>query len=69
MGGFLGAISKRDCVLDLLFGVDDHSPLGTRRGGTVIYNETTGFQRQIHNIENTPFGLPVSGRLVEDHRY
>lgn len=55
MGGFFGAISKRDCVLDLFFGVDYHSHLGTRRGGMVVYDRETGFQRQIHNIENTPF--------------
>ena len=55
MGGFFGAISKRDCVLDLFFGVDYHSHLGTRRGGMAIYDERDGFQRQIHSIENTPF--------------
>lgn len=55
MGGFFGAISKRDCVLDIFFGVDYHSHLGTRRGGMAIYDPVSGFQRQIHNIENTPF--------------
>ncbi|MCI8537779.1 MAG: amidophosphoribosyltransferase [Oscillospiraceae bacterium] len=55
MGGFFGAISKRDCVLDLFFGVDYHSHLGTRRGGMIVYDHESGFQRQIHNIENTPF--------------
>ena len=55
MGGFFGAISKRDCVLDLFFGVDYHSHLGTRRGGMIVYGEDRGFQRQIHNIESTPF--------------
>lgn len=55
MGGFFGAISKRDCVLDIFFGVDYHSHLGTRRGGMLVYGEENGFQRQIHNIENTPF--------------
>ena len=55
MGGFFGAVSKRDCVLDIFFGADYHSHLGTRRGGMAIYDESTGFQRQIHNIENTPF--------------
>ncbi len=55
MGGFFGAISKRDCVLDIFFGVDYHSHLGTRRGGMAIYDAQSGFQRQIHNIENTPF--------------
>ena len=55
MGGFFGAISKRDCVLDIFFGVDYHSHLGTRRGGMIVYDRKDGFQRQIHNIENTPF--------------
>lgn len=55
MGGFFGAVSKRDVTLDIFFGVDYHSHLGTRRGGMAIYNEEKGFNRQIHNIENTPF--------------
>ena len=55
MGGFFGAVSKRDCVLDIFFGVDYHSHLGTRRGGMIIHDSKDGFQRQIHNIENTPF--------------
>ena len=55
MGGFFGAISKQDCVLDIFFGVDYHSHLGTRRGGMIVYDRKDGFQRQIHNIENTPF--------------
>ena len=56
MGGFFGTISKRDCVLDVFFGVDYHSHLGTKRGGMVVYDEVNDkFERQIHNIENTPF--------------
>ena len=55
MGGFFGVTSKQDCVLDIFFGVDYHSHLGTRRGGMVIHRKEKGFQRQIHNIENTPF--------------
>ena len=55
MGGFFGAVSKRDCVLDTFFGVDYHSHLGTRFGGMAIYDPEKGFQRQIHNITNTPF--------------
>ena len=47
MGGFFGAISKHDCVLDLFFGVDYHSHLGTRRGGMIVYDQKDGFQRQI----------------------
>jgi len=55
MGGFFGAISPRDVTLDVFFGVDYHSHLGTKRGGMVVYDEEKGFHRQIHNIENTPF--------------
>ena len=67
MGGFFGAISKRDCVLDLFFGVDYHSHLGTRRGGMAIYDERDGFQRQIHNIENTPFRTKFEKDLADFH--
>ena len=55
MGGFFGVVSTRDVTLDIFFGVDYHSHLGTRRGGMVIYDQESGFQRQIHSIENTPF--------------
>ena len=55
MGGFFGAVSRRDCVLDIFFGADYHSHLGTKRGGMAVYDRKDGFQRQIHNIENTPF--------------
>ena len=54
MGGFFGVVSKKDCVFDLFFGIDYHSHLGTRRGGMVVLNED-GFNRSIHNIENSPF--------------
>ena len=65
MGGFFGAISKRDCVLDIFFGVDYHSHLGTRRGGMIIYDRDRGYQRQIHNIENTPFRTKFERDLEE----
>lgn len=54
MGGFFGVAAKRDCVLDLFYGVDYHSHLGTRRGGMAVYGPD-GFKRAIHNIENSPF--------------
>ena len=54
MGGFFGVASKKDCVLDLFYGVDYHSHLGTRRGGMATYGKD-GFNRAIHNIENSPF--------------
>ena len=65
MGGFFGAVSKRDCVLDVFFGVDYHSHLGTRRGGMVVYDSAAGFQRQIHNIENTPFRTKFEKDVVK----
>ena len=67
MGGFFGAVSKRDCVLDIFFGVDYHSHLGTKRGGMIIHDAETGFQRQIHNIENTPFRTKFEDDLRDFH--
>ena len=68
MGGFFGAISKRDCVLDIFFGVDYHSHLGTRRGGMAVYDTVNDrFHRQIHNIENTPFRTKFEADLADFH--
>lgn len=55
MGGFFGVASKKDCLFDLFFGTDYHSHLGTRRAGMAVYNRESGFDRAIHNIENSPF--------------
>ena len=54
MGGIFGVTAKENCVFDLFFGIDYHSHLGTRRGGMAVYGEK-GFDRSIHNIENSPF--------------
>ena len=54
MSGFFGVASKESCVLDLFFGIDYHSHLGTRRGGMAVHGNN-GFQRSIHNIQNSPF--------------
>ena len=55
MGGFFGITSRRDCLLDVFFGTDYHSHLGTLRGGLAAYDREIGLQRKIHNIENAPF--------------
>ena len=55
MGGFFGIASKHDCMMDVFFGVDYHSHLGTRRGGMAAWDAQIGLQRKIHNIENAPF--------------
>ena len=55
MGGFFGITSTEDCMMDVFFGVDYHSHLGTRRGGLAAYDPEIGLQRKIHSIENAPF--------------
>lgn len=55
MGGFFGVAAKENCIFDLFFGTDYHSHLGTRRAGMALYDAEAGFNRAIHNIENTPF--------------
>ena len=54
MGGFFAVASKESCVLDLFYGTDYHSHLGTRRGGMAVHGEN-GFSRAIHNIQYSPF--------------
>ena len=55
MGGFFGIASRRQAILDVFFGVDYHSHLGTKRGGMAAWDPKIGLQRKIHNIENAPF--------------
>ena len=64
MGGIFGVASKKSCVMDLFFGVDYHSHLGTRRGGMAVYGPN-GFSRAIHNIENSPFRTKFDRDLDE----
>ena len=68
MGGLFGVVSKQDCVSDLFFGTDYHSHLGTRRGGLAVYNNG-GFQRAIHNIENSPFRTKFESDVMEMKGY
>ena len=67
MGGFFGAVSKRDVVMDVFFGVDYHSHLGTRRAGMIVLDHEDGYQRQIHSIENTPFRTKFEDDIVRFH--
>lgn len=55
MGGFFGIASRKECLMDVFFGTDYHSHLGTRRGGLAAYDPELGLQRSIHNISNSPF--------------
>ena len=64
MGGFFGAASKNDCIIDVFYGTDYHSHLGTRRGGMTSYSQDLGFQRNIHSIENSPFRTKFENDVV-----
>lgn len=66
MGGVFGVVSKSNCVLDVFFGTDYHSHLGTSRGGMAILNDQ-GFVRAIHNIENSPFRTKFEQELDQMH--
>ena len=55
MGGFFGAVCRQDAISDVFFGTDYHSHLGTSRGGMAAYDREIGLQREIHNIQNSPF--------------
>ncbi len=55
MGGFFGITAKKDCVQDVFFGTDYHSHLGKARAGMASLMPDGYFEREIHNIENSPF--------------
>ena len=65
MGGFFGAVCKHDAISDVFFGTDYHSHLGTRRGGMAAFDSSIGLQREIHNIENSPFRTKFDHILEE----
>jgi amidophosphoribosyltransferase len=66
MGGFFGVVARDDCAADLFYGTDYHSHLGTSRGGMVVLNRE-GFQRNIHDITNTPFRTKFEDDLARYH--
>ncbi len=55
MGGFFGVAARHDALADTFFGTDYHSHLGTARAGIAVYDKEIGLQREIHNIQNSPF--------------
>ena len=67
MGGYFGAVSSRDITMDVFYGTDYHSHLGTRRGGMALYDPERGFQREIHNIENSPFRTKFENAIGSMH--
>ena len=69
MGGFFGAVCAEDAVFDVFFGTDYHSHLGTRRGGMAAYDKEIGLQRDIHNIEKSPFRTKFQHIFEEMHGF
>ena len=67
MGGFFGAVSRRDVTMDVFFGTDYHSHLGTKNAGMTIWNREDGFHRQIHSISNSPFRTKFEKDLPDFH--
>ena len=63
MGGFFGTVSKNDAVADVFFGTDYHSHLGTSRAGIAAYDAEIGLQKEVHNIENSPFRTKFANTL------
>lgn len=55
MGGFFGVAVKKSAAVDVYFGTDYHSHLGSSLGGIAMYDEKIGLQRAIHHIGSTPF--------------
>lgn len=64
MGGVFGVCSDNECVMDLFFGTDYHSHLGTRRGGMAVF-DGKNYIRAIHNIENSPFRTKFESDILE----
>ena len=55
MGGFFGAVGLEDVIVDVFFGTDYHSHLGTKSAGMAAYDREKGLQRNIHSLNNTAF--------------
>lgn len=66
MGGFFGVVSREDCVLDLFYGTDYHSHLGTCRGGLAVLNGGD-YQRTIHDISNAQFRTKFENDIHQMH--
>jgi len=64
MGGIFGVVSNQDCEMDLFYGTDYHSHLGTCRGGIAVKNGGC-FQRSIHDITNAQFRSKFEYDIME----
>ena len=66
MGGIFGVVSQGDCTMDLYFGIDYHSHLGTKNGGMAVFTEK-GFDRSIHGLENSQFRSKFENAAARMH--
>ena len=64
MSGLFGVISRKSCAVDLFYGTDYHSHLGTRRAGLSTIDNGV-MHLNIHNIENTQFKSKFSSDIHE----
>ena len=64
MSGLFGVISRKPCAVDLYYGTDYHSHLGTRRAGLSTIDNGV-MHLNIHNIENTQFKSKFSTDIHE----
>ncbi len=54
MSGIFGVVAKGDCLVDLFYGTDYHSHLGTQFGGLAVYKDGE-LERKIHDIRGSQF--------------
>ncbi|MDY0131037.1 MAG: amidophosphoribosyltransferase [Desulforegulaceae bacterium] len=64
MGGIFGCALKHDCIIDLFYGTDYLSHLGTRKGGLAVKG-AKGFRRKIHSLESSYFRTKFESGLHE----
>jgi len=64
MSGLFGVITRKPCAVDLFYGTDYHSHLGTRRAGLSTIDNGV-MHLNIHNIENTQFKTKFSTDINE----
>ena len=63
MSGIFGAVTKKDCSLDLFYGIDYQSHLGTQYGGVAVLDNRRIY-RQIHDISQSQF----KSKFHEDYK-
>lgn len=66
MGGLFGVVCKEDCVMDLFYGTDYHSHMGTCRGGLAV-RDNGRIHRSIHDITNAQFRTKFDHDIRDMH--